>query len=133
MKKLQNLDFKSAINISPDNLDSLQLIMLSYLFSKNNSCFSESLSNLLDHDIESKNNLLMTFITNIESFTNGIMFEKGTKTSAENMITPFNNIIEPFLKDKEHPKQLIRTLTELDKGYLEILKQSLWGVLIRLY
>lgn len=134
MSKLQNLDFKSAINMSPNELNSLQLILLSYNYASNNKNFSESLSSLFDHDIEAKNHLLMTFITNIESFTNGIIFEKGTKTPAIKMIKPFNDIIKPFLKvSSDDPEYLIRNLTEVDKGYLEILKQSLWAIIIGLY
>ena len=120
--------------VNGTGLSTLQMIMFHHISSKNCSGFSKRLSKQFGESVATKETALMELITQIETFTNGVMFRKATGQTAGMMIKPFNYTIKPFLEvQKRGSEHLITEIDEDDKGYLQLLKQDLWGVLIKLY
>jgi len=131
---MNNIELLHRTRISGENLSMSQMIMFHHISSKNNSAFSTRLTKHFGENIKAKEDALMALITQIESFTNGLLFTQGTGRSAGTAIKPFNYTLKPFLKvQNPGSANLITKLTESDKGFLTLLKQDLWGVLIKLY
>lgn len=140
-----NFKLISYSRLCGDQLSTIQMMVFHYLKSRNTNEFSAKLEKHFLASLESKEDHIIELISQIDDFSNGILYRKACKRPFMTLIKPLNYTMKPFLASKpldtmsslnsQKPrgsKSLITILDDDDKAFFQKLKNSLLCILAKI-